>query len=651
MSNYPTKPSVHLFPVFILIVLTVICYANTLNVPFVFDDIPNIVENKAIHINALNLESLRNAGFNSLMPSRPLANISFALNYYFGKLDVAGYHLMNIFIHAINGVLVYLLAFFLLSHLCKKSNRSGDGLKLNKVHFISIIAACFFVVHPIQIQSVTYVVQRMNSLATMFYLTALLAYLYGRVNNNKTQSYICYLISLAGFVFAISSKEIAAMLPVTIIMSEWLIFNQSFKQFISSNMSKILALSCMSILVALIFLGEQPIDRILIDYTYREFSLSERLLTELRVVVFYVSLVIFPLPSRLNLIHEFEISQSLFEPITTVLSLMLIISALFFAFRMMKKNKIVTFCIFWFFLHLLIESSFIGLEIIFEHRLYLPMVGLCLLLSFMLNEILEQNKILPRAISVLLVISLALGTVIRNQSWASEESLWLDVVSKNQSSYRAFYNLGNMKTDLGNISEAIEYYQQALSINSAYPKAHNNLGIAFNKQGNIEMAMFHYKIAMAINPIDPSPNFNLAIALDSLGRTEEAIIENKNAVNKNPAYTAAYYNLANIFERIGETNEAKFHYEKTIQLEPFHARANNNLGILLAEVGDLDAAEEKFHIAIEGDPDFLGPYLNLAKLYLVQDNAQAACEILNANVLTEELVGDIPPDIITLCNN
>ena len=72
---------------------------------------------------------------------------------------------------------------------------------------------------------------------------------------------------------------------------------------------------------------------------------------------------------------------------------------------------------------------------------------------------------------------------------------------------------------------------------------------------------------------------------------------------------------------------------------------------MLAEVGDLDAAEEKFHIAIEGDPDFLGPYLNLAKLYLVQDNAQAACEILNANVLTEELVGDIPPDIITLCNN
>ncbi len=112
MSNCPTKLSVHLFPVFILIVLTVICYANTLNVPFVFDDIPNIVENKAIHVNVLNLENLRNAGFGSLMPSRPLANISFALNHEFGNLDVTGYHLMNIFIHAVNGVLVYLLAFF-----------------------------------------------------------------------------------------------------------------------------------------------------------------------------------------------------------------------------------------------------------------------------------------------------------------------------------------------------------------------------------------------------------------------------------------------------------------------------------------------------------------------------------------------------------
>jgi len=651
MSNCPTKLSVHLFSVFILIVLTVICYANTLNVPFVFDDIPNIVENKAIHINALNIENLRNAGFNSLMPSRPLANISFALNHNFGKLDVTGYHLMNIFIHAINGVLVYLLAFFLLSHLCKKSNHPGEELKFYRVHFISIIAACIFVAHPVQIQSVTYVVQRMNSLAAMFYLMALLAYLYGRVNNNKSQSYICYLISLVGFVFSISSKEIAAMLPVTIIMSEWLIFHQSFKQFIRSNLSKVVLLVCVSVLVALVFLGENPVDRILVDYTYRSFSLGERLLTELRVVIFYVSLVLLPLPSRLNLIHEFEISQSLFVPITTALSLILIISALFFAFRMVKKNKIVTFCIFWFFLHLLIESSFIGLEIIFEHRLYLPMVGLCLLLSYMLNEILEQNKILPRAISVLLVISLAVATIVRNQSWASEETLWMDVASKNQSSYRAFYNLGNIKSDSGNISEAIEYYQQALSINSAYPKAHNNLGIAFNRQGNIEMAMFHYKIAMAINPLDPSPNYNLAIALDSLGRTEEAILENKAAINKNPVYTAAYYNLANIFERSGAAIEAKFYFDKTIQLEPTHARANNNLGILLAEAGELVAAEEKFYIAIKSDPDFSGPYLNLAKLYLVQDNAQAACEILNTNVLTEELVGDIPPDIITLCNN
>lgn len=539
----------------------------------------------------------------------------------------------------------------MLCHLGKKSNHTGEELKVYRVHFISIIAACIFVAHPVQIQSVTYVVQRMNSLATMFYLMALLAYLYGRVNNNKSQSYICYLISLAGFVFAISSKEIAAILPVTIIMSEWLIFNQSFKQFTRTNLSKVLLLVCVSILVALVFLGENPVDRILVDYIYRNFSLGERLLTELRVVVFYVSLVIFPLPSRLNLIHEFEISQSLFQPVTTILSLMLIISALFFAIRMVNKNKIVTFCIFWFFLHLLIESSFIGLEIIFEHRLYLPMVGLSLLLSYVLNEVLYQNKILPRVISIVLVISLAVGTIVRNQTWASEETLWMDVASKNQSSYRAFYNLGNIKTDSGKIGEAIEYYQQALSINPAYSNAHNNLGIAFNKQGNIQMAIFHYKIAMTLNPTDAFPNFNLAIALDSLGRKEDAIFENKAAINKNPLYTAAYYNLANILERSGETNEAKFYYEKTIQLEPFHARANNNLGILLAEVGELDAAEEKFHIAIEGDPGFSGPYLNLTKLYLAQDNMQAACVILKSNKFTEEIASELSADIITLCND
>lgn len=157
-------------------------YSNTLNSPFVFDDIPNIKENTFIRLTDLDIQKLYDAGFRSVASNRPVANVSFALNYYYGGYDVKGYHIVNIAVHLINGILIYLLALNIFRQMSRMPCEEKERIRITSIPLISLFAALIFVTHPIQTQSVTYMVQRMNSMAVMFYLLAMLLYIRGRLS-------------------------------------------------------------------------------------------------------------------------------------------------------------------------------------------------------------------------------------------------------------------------------------------------------------------------------------------------------------------------------------------------------------------------------------------------------------------------------------
>jgi hypothetical protein len=132
-------------------------------------------------------------------------------------------------------------------------------------------------------------------------------------------------------------------------------------------------------IVALMYLGTHPVEKILSGYKARDFTPAQRVLTQFRVVIFYITLLIFPHPSRLNLDHDFPISNSLIDPVTTILSIGVIVGLMGLAIYKGKKERLLSFCILWFLANLVIESSVIGLEIIFEHRMYLPFMLLSLM--------------------------------------------------------------------------------------------------------------------------------------------------------------------------------------------------------------------------------------------------------------------------------
>jgi len=533
----------HLMAVFSICLVCVAIYSNSLHSHFAYDDLTNISSNPYIRINDINLGDLYDAGFKSVLPKRPVSYISFALNYYFGQFNVTGYHVFNIVVHLINGILVYLLALIIFKQAYDIQRDQSKPFHIVSIQLPSLFAALVFITHPIQTQSVTYITQRMNSMAVMFYLCALFLYIKGRRVQTRNMRGLFFFGCFVSWIMALGSKEIAATLPIIVLLFEWYFFQDFRREWLMKNLRYFLCVFILIGLLVLYFLGATPFDEILTRYSIRDFTPEQRVLTQPRVVVFYMSLLLYPHPSRLNLLHDISTSTSLLVPITTILSLLIIIGLIGLAIYLGKNHRLISFCILWFFINLAIESSVIGLMMIFEHRLYLPMFGVSLIVFHLLfNKILKRTWIAV-SISLIIVLFLGAGTYLRNEVWQDSESLWTSVVSHNDRSHIGHNNLGLELARQGRINEAIGHYDKALKLKPNYAKAHNNIGISLSNIGDVSGAIDHYKEALRINPDCVSAHNNWGIALALQGRLDEAIGHYLDALSIRHDFAAAHYNL------------------------------------------------------------------------------------------------------------
>jgi tetratricopeptide (TPR) repeat protein len=548
-------------PAIAVLAIAVLCvgfYSNTWSSPFHFDDAANIEDNRYVRVTELGLRPLHEAGFKSPSSSRPVANVSFALNYYLAGYDVTGYHAVNLLVHFANGVLVYFLALVTL-------RLSG----IRHRERIALFAALVFTAHPVQTQAVTYIVQRMSSLAAMFTLLALLLFVRGRLGPADGRRWALWAGSFASWLLALGSKQNAITLPVVILLYEWFFFRDLSSDWLRRNSKIFLGLAALLVGVALLYLRGDP-GNLLVGYADRDFTPTERVLTQLRVVVFYISLLVFPAPSRLNLIHAFPTSHSLFDPITTLLCLLLLIGLLALAIALARNHRLVSFCMLWFFVHLAVESSVVSLEMAFEHRLYLPLVGFALFASWLLFSRSSKKQSLAGGIAVCVVAALGAATYVRNETWRDGVTLWSDVLAKNPRSHRGHYNLGVQLEARGRIDEAARHYTEAIRIAPRFAEAHNNLGTALAGKGRGEEAIRHYNAALEIDPEFAKAHNNLGMALSAQGRFDEA----------------------------------EHHYAEALRLVPDYAKAHNNLGVTLARQGRLEEASRQFAEALRVEPDY-----------------------------------------------
>ena len=249
----------YLLTVLFISLISIIIYANTLHSPFLFDDIPNITENSLIRMTDITLPSLKNAA-RGRAPHRPIPNLSFAINYYVGRYNVQGYHSVNIAIHIINGILVYLLALVIFTQCNGRSKETSLQINL-----MSLFASLIFVAHPINTQSVTYIVQRMNSMAVMFYLLSFFLYIRARLSTVRWRRWALFSAGILSGILALGSKEIAATLPFIILLYEWYFFQDLKGSWLKKNIPYLIIPVIVLLALVLIYMGENPIA---VSYTH-----------------------------------------------------------------------------------------------------------------------------------------------------------------------------------------------------------------------------------------------------------------------------------------------------------------------------------------------------------------------------------------------
>ncbi len=472
MSIRLLKPAIFLC----ILALTVACYLPGLAGNFVFDDGVNIGKNSHLRIDNLDFSSLWQAASSggSGLLHRPISMVSFAVNYYLSGMDAYYFKLANLGIHLINGVLVLMLARMLLNlHRRIWASTLDDPTD----DWIATAVAAIWLLHPFNLTGVLYVVQRMTSLAALFMLAGLVLYLHGRKNllNGNRSGFIA--IGAAIFVttpLAALCKENGTLLPLLIFATEVTLLRWRTPDLSSRRMLiTIVGLSAfVPLLLGLFYFLNNP-GLILGGYAWRDFSLIERLMTEARVLWFYLHMILLPSMGEMGLHHDdILISRSLLFPWTTlpaVVGLLLLVAG---AFVLRNKQPIIAFGIAFFLIGHALESTIIPLEIAFEHRNYLPMFGILFpLVYYALNPRIHPSSLnLRRAALMILVMLFAGLTASRAQQWGNALQMRMLEVERHPRSVRAHTDLAGLydhlpptsqedATDLYN--KALFHYQQA----------------------------------------------------------------------------------------------------------------------------------------------------------------------------------------------
>lgn len=346
---------------------------------FFFDDSVNILEPAGIQLTSLSRESLLNvweSGVGGPL-GRPISMLTFAANYYFFEFDPFWFKLTNLLIHCGNGVLIYFLSLLLLRTLDQSIDR------LYSARLIAAVVAALWALHPIQLTSVLYVVQRMTSLSSMFVLMGMILHIWARQKQGWSWANVaCYVVAWGLFLpLAVLSKETGVLYFLYVATYETFL-HRNFADGLDRFAKLYLVLLGLAGLVLLFYLSFGPGSGLLGGYKDRTFTLAERVLSEFRIIWAYIGLMLIPSLPNFGLYHDdFVVSTGIFKPMETAFAILGLVLVLLSAWLVRSRLPIVAFGIFWFFVGHGLESTIFPLELMHEHRNYLPSLGIMVVIG------------------------------------------------------------------------------------------------------------------------------------------------------------------------------------------------------------------------------------------------------------------------------
>lgn len=619
----------------LIVFFAIIVYSNSFDCSFHYDDLRVIVVNKALH-------TFYDA--NSVWEwdkGRFLTGLTFAANYYYSGVNVFYYHAVNLLIH----VLCAISIFWLIINIFKTPALKDKGEISRNSNFIALLTALIFTVHPIQTQAVTYIVQRYEIMASLFYILTVLFYIKARLSKNSFV-YLFYPISLISMVLSNFCKEISLSIPLMIIAVEFLFFSLSLKETLK-NWKILLPFIVMGFL-PLLLIGKLDVLEIKSE---EQLSPYIYFLTSCKVIITYIRLLF--LPINQNVDYDYSASKGLFEAMTLV-SILFSTLLLAVSIRLLKINRLYTFCIWWYYIVLSVTTSFLPIaDVINEHRLYLAVLAFGL--SIVISSFYIFKKFKGKVwliIPIILIIIFSFTAYKRNFVWKSELTLWEDALKKSPNKARVLNNIGlqyalvgrfkeahdlfkksiqikstyvislnNMGTclsSMGEYDQAITYFERAIEAESFNTEYHNNMGLAYMNKGELDKAMECFKRAVGVDDSNYYAHNNIARIYEQRGDYNEAIFEYKTALKYNTEESDVYLNLGNVYLKTKNYLEARTCYNNALNIDSENAVVYNSLGILYDMQGKNDEARDNFEKAVLINPYLYDAHSNLGWLYLVK---------------------------------
>jgi len=608
-------------------------YSNSFHCAFVFDDLPSIVDNPALRWpGAIRRAIVPPPG--TTQEGRPVVNISLAVNYALGGLKTWGYHAFNLTVHLLAALTLFGIVRRTLALAAMRERLRSAGI------WLAGVAALLWAVHPLQTESVTYVIQRAESLMGLFYLVTLYCFIRGL---SSRRAWLWHAASVAACATGMGSKEVMVTAPAIVLLYDAVFVAGSLMAALKARRGLYPALAATwAILAALAIstgsrggtagLGLAKVTPL--DYA----------LTQLGVILHYLRLSFWP--GGLCLDYSWPVARGAGEILPAAAVVGLLLAATVWALASSRRaapggwepsalsgqslRAAWGFLGGWFFITLAPSSSIMPVaDLAFEHRMYLPLAavttGLTVAGYLMVAGAVRRLRLGPTGRTVawglaLVAAAAAAGglggaTFLRNSDYRTGLSMYQDAARKRPNNARAHSNLAYVLIDAGEFDRAVAECSRAIELSPDFAEAYNNRGLAFAAKGQHDRAIADYKRVIELQPDHAEAHNNRAASLTEMGRYDEAIASYIRAIKFKPDYADAYANLGAARHKAGSVEQAVADYTRAIQLKPDSVGAHNNRGYAYAELGRFEEAMADFAEALRLDPNDANTYDSRAFAY------------------------------------
>ena len=587
----------------LLVAAVIFAYQPAWHAGFIWDDDDYVTQNPLLAAP----DGLRRIWFSLDSPSQyfPLTYTTFRLERTFWGVNPAGYHWVNILLHAANALLVW--------RLLKRLGVPGAWL-----------GAAIFALHPVQVESVAWITERKNVLSLLFFLLALLAWI-EFVEDRPKPPWRFYFLSVFCHALALFSKTTACTLPAALLLILWL----KGKPINRSRLVQMIPFLTLGAGMGLVTVWWERFHQGT-QGTLFSLGLPERIMIASHAVWFYLGKLVWP--SNLTFSYQrWTINAA--DPLAYgwLVAGTGLVAAICFTRRWTGRSVEVAALfyvatlspILGFIMLYTFNFSFVA-----DHYQYIASIGPIALaaagLTAALGFIREERRFLTPVLGGALLLILGVLTWRQCGMYANLETLWRTTLARNPDSYLAQNNLGNVLFRNGRMVEAMEHYQKALAIYPQYELAHNNLGLVLFRNGRVDEAMEQYQAALVTAPDYADAHDNLGHALARKGRVNEAMEHYQRAVEIQPRNAAAQIDLGTALLQKGQADEAIAHLQMALEIQPDNAETHNNLGIALFRMGQVDGAIVHFQKAVALQPDLTQAQEGLGMAFFQEGRADEA---------------------------